>query len=207
MRYQGKIIKWYDDKGFGFIRAAQDSKDVFLHISEIHKLNKRPEINESVTYEITKDEKGRFRAMNVGYQSTQTNINKSDMPTSFSYAFLMFFFLFAAFIIERALKGFLPPITVFMFVGANLIVFLYYYQDKASAIKKNWRTPESTLHFMSLIGGWGGAYIAQKMFRHKHKKTSFMMVYKLTILINCSVIILYSVPELLNVLSANINHL
>ncbi len=207
MRYQGKIIKWYDDKGFGFIRATQDSKDVFLHISEIHKLNKRPEINESVTYEITKDEKGRFRAVNVGYQLTQTNINKSDTPASFSYAFLMFFFLFVAFIIERTLGGFLPHIAAFIFVGANLIVFLYYYQDKVSAIRKNWRTPESTLHFMSLIGGWSGAYIAQKMFRHKHKKTSFMMVYKLTILINCSVIILYSVPELLNVLSAHINHL
>lgn len=196
MRYQGKIIKWYDDKGFGFVRATQDSKDIFLHISEIHKLPKRPQINEFVTYEIAKDEKGRFRAVNVGYQSAQTHTNKSDIPTSFSYVFLIFIFLFLAFVIERSLMGFLPRIVPFIYVGANLIVFLYYYQDKASAIRKNWRTPESTLHFLSLMGGWGGAYIAQKMFRHKYKKTSFMLTYKLTILINCSVIILYSIPEL-----------
>jgi uncharacterized membrane protein YsdA (DUF1294 family)/cold shock CspA family protein len=202
MRYQGKIIKWYEDKGFGFIRATQDSKDVFLHISEIHKLNKRPQINESVTYEIAKDEKGRFRAENVGYQSAQTNTNKSDISTSFSYVFLTFIFLFLAFVIERALMGFLPHIVPFIFVGANLIVFSYYYQDKASAIRRNWRTPESTLHFMSLMGGWGGAYIAQKMFRHKYKKTPFMVVYKLTVLINCSVIILYSVPELSIILNS-----
>lgn len=197
MRYQGKIIKWYDDKGFGFIRATQDSKDIFLHISEIHKLNKRPEINEAVTYEIVKDGQGRFRAVNVNYVSAQRKTEKSDMPISFSYLFLAFIFLFAAFIIERTLMGFLPRVVPFIFAGANLIVFLYYYQDKVSAIKKGWRTPESTLHFMSLLGGWGGAYIAQKTFRHKHKKASFMMIYKLTVLINCSVIILYSVPKLL----------
>jgi len=204
MRYQGRIIKWYDDKGFGFIRATQDSKDIFLHISEIHKLNKRPEINESVTYEITKDGQGRFRAVNVGYLSAQANIKKLDTSTSFSYVFLTFIFLFAAFIIERALKGFLSHIFPFVFVGANLIVFLYYYQDKVSAVKKDWRTPESTLHFLSLLGGWGGAYIAQKIFRHKHKKESFMTVYKFTVFINCSVIILYSVPEVLNILSSHI---
>lgn len=196
MRYQGKIIKWYDDKGFGFIRATQDSKDVFLHISDIHKLKKRPEINESVIYEIAKDEKGRFRAVNVAYPSARAHTNKSPTPTSFSYVFLTFIFLFAAFIIERTLSGFLPHFVPWIFVGANLVVFLYYYQDKASAIKKDRRTPESTLHLLSLLGGWGGAYIAQKTFKHKHKKPSFIAEYKLTVLINCSAIILYSVPEL-----------
>jgi cold shock CspA family protein len=90
MRYQGKIIKWYDDKGFGFIRAAVDSKDVFLHISQIHKLKKRPEINELVTYEVTKDEKGRFRAVNVAYLVAQDNSRKSDNSTSFSFSSLCF---------------------------------------------------------------------------------------------------------------------
>ncbi len=60
MRYEGKIVKWYDDKGFGFIRATKDSKDFFLHISQIHRLKKRPEINELISYEIAKDEKAAF---------------------------------------------------------------------------------------------------------------------------------------------------
>lgn len=50
MRHEGKLIKWYDDKGFGFIRATVDSKDVFLHVSEIKKMKRRPIINELVTY-------------------------------------------------------------------------------------------------------------------------------------------------------------
>ncbi len=94
------------------------------------------------------------------------------------------------------MHGFLPLWFPFVYLAANLIVFLYYYQDKASALKNNWRTPENTLHWLSLIGGWGGAYIAQKIFKHKHKKQSFMFTYKLTVLINCLVIILYSIPQL-----------
>jgi uncharacterized membrane protein YsdA (DUF1294 family)/cold shock CspA family protein len=197
MRYQGKIIKWYDDKGFGFIRAAADSKDVFLHISQINRLKKRPEINELVTYEIAKDEKGRFRAVNVAYLLAQENSRKSDSSASFSFIFLAFIFLFTVFVLERSLKGFLPLWYIFIYLGANLVVFLYYYQDKTSAIKNDWRTSESTLHWLSLLGGWGGAYVAQKLFRHKHKKASFMFTYKFTVVFNCLAIILYAAPQLL----------
>ncbi|MEO6118243.1 MAG: cold shock and DUF1294 domain-containing protein [Methylotenera sp.] len=200
MRSQGKIIKWHDDKGFGFIRATKDSKDVFLHISDIHKLNKKPEINELVTYELSKDEQGRLRAVNVNYFLKQENIKKPGKSTSFSSIFLIFIFLFTAFVVERTSKNFLPNLFPFLFIGANLIAFLYYYQDKTSAIKNNWRTSESTLHWFSLLGGWGGAYIAQKLFRHKHKKESFMIIYKITVFFNCLAIVLYSVPELSKIL-------
>lgn len=197
MRYQGRVIKWYDDKGFGFVRATTDSKDVFLHISEIQRLNRRPDINELVTYEVTKDEKGRFRAVNVAYLLAQEEFRKSHSSTSFSFIFLAFIFIFTLFVLERTLKGLLPHFYMFIYLGTNLFVFLYYYQDKTSAIKNDWRTRESTLHWLSLLGGWGGAYIAQKLFRHKHKKASFLFTYKLTVLLNCLAVILYSVPLVL----------
>ena len=196
MRFEGKLIKWYDDKGFGFIRATQDSKDVFLHISEIQKLKQRPKINALLSYEIARDDKGRFRAVNVGYSLAHKSVKKVDSPVSFSVAFIVYFLLFTAFIIERTLKGFLPEVFPFIFIGANLVVFLYYYQDKTSALRNDWRTPEASLHWLSLIGGWGGAYIAQKLFRHKYKKDAFMMTYKLTVFVNCLVITIYSVPQL-----------
>ena len=204
MRFEGKLIKWYDDKGFGFIRATQDSKDVFLHISEIQKLKQRPKINALLSYEIARDDKGRFRAVNVSYGIVQRSVKKTDSPVSFSFAFVAYFLLFTVFIIERTIKGFLPDVFPFIFIGANLIVFLYYYQDKTSAEKSDWRTPEAILHWFSLIGGWGGAYIAQKLFRHKYKKSAFMVTYRLTVFINCVAIILYAVPQLLNFLILSI---
>lgn len=205
MRYEGKITKWYDDKGFGFIRATKDSKDVFLHISEIQKHKKKPEINQLVTYEITNDSQGRLRALNVSYVMANGYTRNSRTPSKLSYPFIIFFLLFTAFIIERTFSRHLPNFFPFLFIGCNLVIFLYYYQDKTSAIKKDWRTPESTLHFLSLLGGWGGAYIAQKLFRHKHKKSAFMAIYKLTVVINCTLVTLYSTPLLLNKLTTYIS--
>ena len=34
MRYQGKLVEWHDDQGYGFIQPAQDDqrdKKIFLH--------------------------------------------------------------------------------------------------------------------------------------------------------------------------------
>lgn len=201
MRYQGKIIKWHDDKGYGFLRATDDSKDVFIHVSDIRHLNKRPQINELVSYALTQDDKGRFRAINVAYNVKSKTMKAIEKPSRLNAYFLTFILLFLAFVIERTLRGFLPVTFAFILIGANLILFLYYYQDKTSAIKSAWRTPESTLHWLSLSGGWPSAYIAQKIFNHKHKKTSFVSVYKLTILLNCIAVILYATPQLRSMLA------
>jgi CspA family cold shock protein len=52
-------VKWFNgEKGFGFI-TAEDGTDVFAHFSEIQKDGfKSLEEGESVTFEITKGQKG-----------------------------------------------------------------------------------------------------------------------------------------------------
>ena len=36
MRVKGKITKWNDDKGFGFIKPNAGGNQTFLHISAFH---------------------------------------------------------------------------------------------------------------------------------------------------------------------------
>jgi uncharacterized membrane protein YsdA (DUF1294 family) len=60
-----------------------------------------------------------------------------------------------------------------------------YAKDKNAAQWGAWRTSESTLHSISLVGGWPGASIAQSYLRHKSKKTSFKVTYWVTIIVNC----------------------
>ena len=48
-----------------------------------------------------------------------------------------------------------------------------------------WRTAESTLHILSLLGGWPGAALAQSFLRHKSKKLSFRVTYWITVIVNC----------------------
>ncbi|QRV24584.1 DUF1294 domain-containing protein [Marinomonas foliarum] len=79
-------------------------------------------------------------------------------------------------------------IYVFSFYGfLSLVTFCFYGVDKSAAKRGKQRVPESTLHLLSLFGGWLGAMLGQKVFRHKTKKRRFLVVFWLTFLINISV--------------------
>lgn len=67
MRYQGKITKWIDDKGFGFITQNDSNEQVFVHVSGFEKGQQRPNIGENVSYEVANDVKKGLQAYNVTY--------------------------------------------------------------------------------------------------------------------------------------------
>lgn len=202
MRFQGKITKWNDEKGFGFILPDSGGKEVFLHISSFQNRQIRPQVSELVSYQLAKDASGRERAILVAFNSQSKQLKRHIASDhKLNSLFIGFMALFFVFILERAYNGLLPAVYVFVFLAANLFAFLYYYIDKTAAIKGNWRKSEDSLHILSLLGGWGGAYIAQKLFRHKYKKPSFLAIYKTTVFLNCMMVIFYSVPELASYLN------
>ena len=55
--------------------------------------------------------------------------------------------------------------------------YMLYKSDKRRAEAGGWRTPESTLHFVELAGGWPAAYIAQRRIRHKISKPSYQVTF------------------------------
>lgn len=59
----------------------------------------------------------------------------------------------------------------------NLVAFLAYGYDKIRAKRGGWRVPERTLHSFGMLGGVIGAFVAQKLFRHKTRKRSFQAVF------------------------------
>lgn len=77
---------------------------------------------------------------------------------------------------------------VFHLISINLTTFMAYGVDKKAAINKDWRIPEKDLHMLEFLGGWIGAYIGQKFFRHKTAKKSFQATYKLMIILEFAVI-------------------
>lgn len=90
------------------------------------------------------------------------------------------------------------PLTVPMDAGRELVLVVYavlslvsfamYGRDKAAARKGMRRTPEMTLHLVSVAGGWPGALVAQRLFRHKTVKQPFRTVFWCTVAVNCLVL-------------------
>ncbi len=64
----------------------------------------------------------------------------------------------------------------------SVITYLAYGWDKQQARDKEWRMPEARLHLMELIGGWPGAFLAQRRLRHKCSKVSYQVVFWLIVL-------------------------
>lgn len=66
---------------------------------------------------------------------------------------------------------------VFQIISINIVTFFAYGLDKRAAVRKTWRVPEQTLHILEFLGGWAGALLAMKIFRHKTKKAAFQKTF------------------------------
>jgi uncharacterized membrane protein YsdA (DUF1294 family) len=70
-----------------------------------------------------------------------------------------------------------PPVLVAsVYAMASAATFLVYGLDKGLATRGARRVPERTLHLLELLGGWPGALVGMRTFRHKSQKTSFRVV-------------------------------
>jgi uncharacterized membrane protein YsdA (DUF1294 family)/cold shock CspA family protein len=189
LRYQGRITTWKDDKGFGFITPNGGGEPVFLHISSFSSRQQRPVGNEIVTYQLKVDGKGRAQAHGVSFvgqrPSTSGRLERSGRSV-IPYVFAACFLLAVASVV--ALDR-LPVSLLLIYLGASVLAFIAYALDKSAAKQNHWRTPESTLHLMALVGGWPGALAAQRLLRHKSVKTSFQVMFWLTVLLNCGALV------------------
>ena len=75
------------------------------------------------------------------------------------------------------------------YVILSVVTFFAYGWDKVSATGGYWRTQESTLHTLELMGGWPGAWIAQHAWRHKSRKESFQSAFRAAAAINLVVFV------------------
>lgn len=69
---------------------------------------------------------------------------------------------------------------------ASLAAFVAYWADKRAAQAGRARVRERTLHIYELLGGWPGAFLAQRLLRHKTRDVSFQAVYWLIVLLHAA---------------------
>jgi uncharacterized membrane protein YsdA (DUF1294 family) len=63
----------------------------------------------------------------------------------------------------------------------SCLTFMFYAFDKSRAKAGGWREPERLLHLAELMGGWPGAFLAQRWLRHKSSKGSYQFVFVLIV--------------------------
>ena len=196
-KQQGHIKKWQYDKGFGFIETAA-GESVFFHVSAF-KAQRRPEIGEQVVFTVGQDNQGRLQAKDVQElsfvqqkmaqknQKIRQRNHKRSAQAEFEAGQKKRLFLgigFYGVVILLAVMNKLSWLVIAWYVILGVITYGMYAKDKAAAQNGDWRTPESTLHLLSTLGGWVGALVAQTYLRHKSQKPEFRIVYYLTVIIN-----------------------
>lgn len=196
MRDQGRLVEWFDDKGYGFIQPNDASKDrVFLHIKDFARQGPRPIVGCALEYTVLLDGDGRFRAQQVMYlKASQTqkilpkpkNVNgKQQKLKPMQIACIAYILALAVFTILGMLSG-----MVLLFISiTNALTYWLYAQDKEAALLGNRRIPEQTLHILSFLGGWPTAWLAQERLRHKTQKQPFRKIYFCTIALNILLIL------------------
>ena len=185
MRLKGKLIKWNNEKAFGFILPNGGGDQVFIHKTAFSNRHRLPQINDTITFSITKDKQERYCANEAIFlgekmKKKQTNnINKFSIYLSITFLCL---------VIIASMMNYIPINLAYAYIGLSVITFIAYAFDKSKAKRGAWRTPENTLHLFALIGGWPGAAIAQQILRHKSKKREFRIVFWCTVIVNCAVL-------------------
>lgn len=185
MRHQGRVTVWKDDRGFGFITPDDGGEQVFFHATAFADRERRPAGGERVSYELRTVRRGRPQAAEVrpvGAERVASLLRRRETAP------LLFAVLVVVGVGAAVIAGLLPFSVLLLYVAASGITFLVYALDKSAARRDRWRTRESTLHLLGVIGGWPGALAAQRLLRHKSAKPSFRAVFWLTVAVNVGVV-------------------
>ena len=206
MEQRGVLKSWDDQQGFGFISGAQG--DIFVHISAV-KGNQRPTAQMQVYYVAAKDGKGGWRATHmrglalaidepemrqstnhklIKQQAGQTGKQQTSSVSTKEASWKTVLFLLSLTVLGYGLTVLYFKkswrLLAVIYLLASLFSFVQYWIDKRRAQENERRIPESSLHLVEFLGGWPGAFLAQKVLRHKTRKFSYQLSYWLIVLLH-----------------------
>lgn len=199
MRLEGIVKSWNEDRGFGFIEPTQGGQEIFLHISALPAHVGRPSLSQRVSFEVELNRDGKKRAKNVQLvrpaSIARSRPRPRDQSAQWGGATL---FTIPAFIGLYLILAVLWRVPLFVAAGylvLSVICFIAYAADKSAAISGGWRTSESSLLLLGLIGGWPGGILAQQFLRHKSTKASFRSAFWGTVVLNVAAFAVLSSPQ------------
>jgi uncharacterized membrane protein YsdA (DUF1294 family)/cold shock CspA family protein len=208
MNKHGTIVRWDAQRGFGFLRSPATDADVYFHIrdfrgrggvlpaeglqveyDEIHVGGKGPRAMaiEPVGGAVAQGAVKRAAPSRPGEPRRERQ--RTPGASAEIAAMLLLVPAYAGLLIWAAATG---RIAVPLMLCAPLLwvfTFYSYWRDKFAAQRGTWRTPEVVLHVFGLVGGWPGAWLAQRLLRHKSSKRSFRAVFWASVVLHVVVLL------------------
>jgi len=187
MKLQGRISDWQDDKGFGFVEPRGGGKRAFVHINSFIKPARRPVTGDLIVYVQSESQRG-LTANSIQFDNDRqpSRVSNSRGRVGGGYArfghivtpLFIFSLLFALWLDKLMIE------VLKVYGLLSFCTFITYGWDKSAAARGRWRTKESTLQILALLGGWPGGFYAQQWLRHKSSKGAFLRKFWLCALIN-----------------------
>lgn len=86
MRFEGTLAQWNDDRGFGFIQPTQGGQELFAHISAFPRDGQRPQLHESLSFEVALGQGGKKQAVAIQWVRAVTPFSTGTRRTSLQMA-------------------------------------------------------------------------------------------------------------------------
>jgi uncharacterized membrane protein YsdA (DUF1294 family)/cold shock CspA family protein len=171
----GRLVKWTDERGFGFILPEEGGDTVFVHISGFQPAARRPVEGDVVSFQVDRSER-RTKAVNV-------HLKALPLPDTVVVSYgvgVLFLTLLGLYVLGLIRLN--NAMTLYLVM--SVITFGFYYVDKKRAESKRWRVHSTTLHVLEAIGGWPGALLAMSMLRHLTRKHDHLVMLSAIIAIH-----------------------
>ena len=167
-----RIAEWDPERGYGYLKAR--TGPLFLHIQDFSARHKKPEVGDVIRYSVGEDKKGRTCAVQAVHAYEGGKVSVLNLLLLLA---LMFLPVLASFKF-----GLSPWLIAGYLLIASFVTFMAFALDKARARESKSRVSEPMLHFFEMVGGWPGAYLAQRRLRHKCLKGRYQMIFWLIVI-------------------------
>jgi len=176
VRLRARIEEWRPERGFGFLRFEEHR--IFLHRRDFAVFHRAPKAGDCVEFVLGQDRHGRLCAQQAELANDGGRISRQSL------VLLGALLVAPAAVLFRLLGTEYWYATLAAALAPSLLAYLLYADDKGRSRAKAWRISEKNLHWISMLGGWPGAFLAQRRYRHKTAKLGFQGVFWMTVLLH-----------------------
>ena len=168
-----RIVEWNRQKGYGFLQVAKQR--VLLHVNDFAERHKKSEVGDSISFMMGADSQGRTCAKNA------VNVNDGGRITGVNVLVLLGLLVLPVLSLKWQAADFRWVAAYTLIMSA--LTYGAYALDKQRARTKEWRLAEIWLHLLELLGGWPGAFLAQRRLLHKCSKPGYQFMFWLIVLV------------------------